>query len=72
MTAQQIAEQIKENIIPKLQELGVEAAVITGYRTDGDGKVTKITVGFDGNNPAYADGLRPMIQAAGIWAAGGL
>lgn len=72
MTAQQVAEEVQRKIVPQLQELGFEAFALTGYLSDGEGKIQKVTVGHDGNNPAYADGIRPMLQAAVIWAKGGL
>lgn len=72
MDAQEVAGEIKDRIVPRLQELGIDACVISGYRTDAAGVVSKFTVGFDGNNSAYADGLRPLLQAAGYWGGGKL
>lgn len=65
-------KQMVEKIGPQLQELGFEAMVVCGYMTDGEGKVHKITLGLDGKNPAYADGLRVIGALMDRWGQGQL
>ena len=72
MDTREIIEQIDKEIGPKLQELGIEAFVMTAYVVTGDGHVDKIQLNAMGRNPAYADGLRPMFNASLQWAQGTL
>jgi hypothetical protein len=72
MTAEEQAQHIAEKILPQLQEIGIEAFVLAGYASDGDGKVHKVTLGVEGSNPAYADGLRTLAVLTGRWGKGEL
>lgn len=72
VTAPQICEQIGLNVVPRLQEFGVEAFVLVAYVKDGEGKISRVTLGGVGNHPGYQDGLRPMEQAAEKWGRGEL
>lgn len=72
MTAQEVCEHVAKNIVPQLQELGIEAFVLVGYAKDGDGKVTKINLALPGQNPAYQDGLRTIQMLADRWGQGQL
>lgn len=72
MDAAQAAQHIQEKIMPQLAEFGVEAFMVCGYLKDGDGKIHRVTFGYDGDHPAYADGLRPMQIMAAQWGAGKL
>lgn len=72
MTAQEVGKEIQDRIVPQLRELGIEAFVLTGYLSDGDGKVSRVTLGTSGDNPAYDDGLRKMLVLGNAWGAGQL
>jgi hypothetical protein len=72
MTAQDAARHVQEYIAPRLNELGMEAFVITGYLRDGEGKVQRVTFGTSGGNAAYDDGLRPMQVMSARWGTGQL
>lgn len=64
----QMAE-LGKRIVPIMQEYGLVAFVIAGYVEDGDGKVKRFCVAQTGGNPAFEDGLRPLINFSLIWAA---
>lgn len=72
MSAQDKVQQFSERIRPHLEELGIEAFVMAAYATDAEGKVVRITLGGNGGNPAFEDGLRGMQHAANMWGAGKL
>lgn len=72
MTAQEVVKQIQDKIGPQLQELGVVAMSMVAYIELGDGKIQKIQLGVDGQNPAYADGLRTMHTLGERWGRGEL
>lgn len=59
-----------ERIQPHLEELGIEAFVLCAYKKDAEGNVTRITIGGDGNNPAYHDGLTMLRAIAAKWGSG--
>ncbi len=59
--------QMREQVVPRLQEFGMEAFVIVGYvRLEGD-VLQRVCIANDGGNPAYQDGLRPVIHFASMW-----
>ena len=70
MTAQEAGQQIAQRVVPQLQELGIEAFTFAGFLTDGEGVVHKITFGYPGNNPAYADSLRKIQAVSNMWGQG--
>jgi hypothetical protein len=72
MTAQEQAEAIEKKIVPLLAELGLEAFMVAGYASDGEGKIHKVTFAYTGQNPAYSDGLRGMVIMAARWGQGEL
>jgi len=67
MTVPEQLEILRAQIIPRMHDAGVESFVIVGYLRDEDDKIQRICIANSGNNPAYEDGLRPIIQVAGIW-----
>lgn len=70
MESAQDIKAFAERIQPHLEELGIEAFVMCAYKKDADGKVTRITLGSDGNNPAYFDGLTMPRAVAMKWGNG--
>ena len=72
MTPPEVCQEVADRIAPQLQELGLNACLICGYVEDGNGKVSKVTMGWLGNNPAYADGLRNLQALAEQWGRGEL
>lgn len=72
MTAQEKVQAFTERIRPHLEELGIEAFVMCAYGKDADGKVTRVTIGGNGGNPAYEDGLRMMHVMSAKWGQGQL
>lgn len=72
MTPPEVCKEVGDRIVPQLQELGLVSFLLVGYAEDGNGKVSKVTMGLPGNNPAYADGLRNMQALADRWGRGEL
>lgn len=62
---------LAERVLPLLQEFGVSAVVIVGY-AEVDGGLKRICIANCAKNPAFEDGLRPMIHAAHIWSQQGV
>lgn len=56
-----------ERIIPVMQEHGLSAFVIVGYAEDGEGNLRRVCIANTGPNPAFQDGLRPVIAFAHAW-----
>lgn len=67
MTADEVLKEINRSIAPKLQEMGLEAFVLCAYVRSGDGQIDRAVIASDGKNPAYSDGLRPILTVASIW-----
>lgn len=67
MTSQEICQEISANISPKLEELGIEGFVMSGYLVDSEGKMKKFTVCQTNKNVAIEDGLAPLARFASIW-----
>lgn len=64
---QEVIEDLKNRIVPRMQEAGIEAFVMVGYaKFDGESLKRFVFVN-DGKNPAYADGLQPVIRVGAIW-----
>jgi hypothetical protein len=72
MTAQEQVQAFSERIRPHLEELGVEAFVMCAYMKDGEGKVSRVTLGGNPGNPAYEDGLRTLQVLMAKWGQGQL
>ncbi len=72
MDAAQVTQQMQERLVPHFEELGLEAFVIIGYLREGDGAVKRVTFGALNKNPAFNDGLAPILAAAAKWGAGQL
>ncbi len=72
MTTAEAMTHISEKIIPQLQEFGIESFVFAGYVRDGDGKVSRVTMGAPGAHPAYADGLKNLGVMMAAWGHGDL
>lgn len=70
MTAQEVNEHIAKNIVPQLQELGMEAFVLVGYQQDDSGKTNRVMMFLPGANPAYTDGLKQMANLCDAWGKG--
>lgn len=67
MTSEQIAKVITDDIAPKLEELGIEGFVMSGYRVDNDGVLRKFTVCQSNKNVAIEDGLQPLVAFGQVW-----
>lgn len=52
-----------------MQDFGLSGFLIVGYLEDGDGRLRRVCIANAAKNPAFEDGLRPMIHAAHIWGA---
>lgn len=72
MDSAQKVQAFSERIRPHLEELGISAFVMCAYMTDADGKVSRVTLGGNGGNPAFEDGLRSMQIFAAKWGQGQL
>lgn len=67
MTPREVIEDLKQRIVPRMQEAGIEAFALVGYaKFDGE-HLTRFVIVNDGDNPAYQDGLRPVVQFARFW-----
>jgi len=62
-------QELAKRIIPVMQEYGLSAFVIAGYFEDGEGGIKRGLIVNTQRNPAFEDGLRPIIQIAAIWGA---
>lgn len=60
---------LARRIAPHLAECGIIGFVLAGYKTDGEGKISRITIG-GAENPALSDGLRPLERSASMWGQG--
>ncbi len=67
MTVPEQLEILRAQIVPRMQDAGIEAMVMVAYLRDADDKIQRVCIAHSGDNPAYEDGLRPIIQVAGIW-----
>jgi hypothetical protein len=67
MTVPEQLEILRAQIYPRMHDAGIEAFVLVAYLKDADDKIQRVCIAHSGNNPAYEDGLRPIIQVAGIW-----
>lgn len=72
MTASEICQHLSAKIGPQLEEFGVESFLMLAIVRDTDGKVSKVSIGADGSNPAYADSLARMKNLAQHWGRGEL
>lgn len=71
MKAQEVCHQIAGKIAPQLDELGVESFLLLAYVRDGEGKVSRITLGGGtSKNPAYEDGMRVIAALSERWGEG--
>lgn len=61
--------ELAHRVVPVMQEYGLSAFVLIGYRENNDGKLNRVCIVNTGNNPAYEDGLRPLIAFAHAWGA---
>jgi hypothetical protein len=69
MTAEQQLTYLREQALSRLSEGGVEAFVLVGYlRTEG-GELQRVCLADTAKNPAFEDGLRPVIHFAHMWGA---
>lgn len=60
---------LAERIVPIMQDFGLSAFVIVGYISDPDGNLKRVCIANTMRNPAFEDGLRPMIACAHAWGA---
>lgn len=60
---------LAERIVPIMQDFCLSAFVIVGYMETEDGKIERVCIANTARNPAFEDGLRPMIHAAHVWGA---
>jgi hypothetical protein len=67
MTVPEQLEMLRAQIVPRMQDAGIEGFVMVAYLRDAEDKIQRVCIAHCGNNPAYEDGLRPIIQVAGIW-----
>ena len=61
--------ELGRRIVPVMQEYGMTAFVIAGYMEDGEGTVKRFCIAQTGGNPAYEDGLRPLVNFSAMWGA---
>jgi hypothetical protein len=68
MTPPQIGTAFSERIFPLLQELGCEGCVVTGYLSNGEGRLGKFSI-MMGNrgNAAIEDGMAPLAAFSSMW-----
>jgi hypothetical protein len=72
MTAnsKQFVANMTEQIFPRLEEMGVDGCVITGYFTGPEGKQGKFSLMMGRNGMvAVLDGLNPLAQFGSVWCA---
>lgn len=62
-------EPLARRILPVMQEFGLSAFVLVGYLEDGQGKLQRVVIANTQRNPAFEDGLRPVMHFAQIWGA---
>ena len=60
--------ELAQRVVPVMQEYGLSAFVLIGYRELGDGQITRVCIANTAQNPAFEDGLRPAIHFAHMWA----
>ncbi|MBU2072771.1 MAG: hypothetical protein KKA68_21260 [Gammaproteobacteria bacterium] len=68
MTPSEQMEQMKLEVVPRLQEFGISAFVIVGYLETEKG-IERVCIANTAGNPAFEDGLRPIISFAHLWGA---
>lgn len=61
--------ELAKRVVPIMQEFGLSAFVLAGYKDDGQGNVRRVVIANTAGNPAYQDGLRPMARFAFLWGA---
>lgn len=72
MTDAEKLQAFSERIRPHLEEIGIRAFAIAAYMEDGEGKCTRVTMGGNGGNPAFEDGLRTLQTLMARWGQGQL
>lgn len=60
---------LAERIVPIMQDFGLSAFVLVGYLSDADGNLQRVCIANAAKNPAFEDGLRPVINFAHMWGA---
>lgn len=60
---------LAERIVPIMQDFGLSAFIIIGYLENGEGRLQRVCIANTAKNPAFEDGLRPLIHHAHIWGA---
>lgn len=60
-------QALAERVLPLFAEYGVTSFVLVGYQEDGEGTVRRVCIANTAKNPAYEDGLRPVIHFAHMW-----
>lgn len=60
-------EGLAQRIVPIMQDFGLSGFVLVGYLSDADGNLKRVCIANTMKNPAFEDGLRPLIQFAHIW-----
>lgn len=60
---------LAERIVPIMQDFGLSAFCIVGYLEDADGNLRRVCIANTAKNPAFEDGLRPVIHFAHAWGA---
>lgn len=61
--------ELAQRVVPVMQEYGLSAFVLVGYHEDADGKIQRVCIANTARNPAFEDGLRPIIHFAHVWGA---
>jgi hypothetical protein len=67
MTKAEAMRAMGERVVPIMQEFGLTAFVVVGYVETDEG-LKRVCIANDGGNPAYQDGLRPVIHFSHLWA----
>lgn len=67
MDPAEVSRQIKDRIGPVLSEFGIEAWMLMGYATDGNGQRGRAVLGHMPNDPVMRDAMRPIVTFAQIW-----
>jgi hypothetical protein len=61
-------EQLHERLAPIMKE-HLDGFVLVGYMTNSEGKRERVAIADGGGDAAIADGLRPFMMNASMWAA---
>lgn len=67
MSPEEASIEVKKRIAPILAEFGLDAWLLMGYATDGNGHRGRAAIGHMPADPVMRDAMRPIVTFAHMW-----